>query len=150
MAKSYYPYLIEELGKLDVDTLIEISQYLHNEGITTSKHTKPTDDDVRKYFNIQGDISLVEFLNKILEKSFNDMDFRDTCCCIGSVDALYISENGIVYLECKDDMIYELIDAIVEDIDKGQDILSCINNKFNFNIQLKSEYEENHKGEEED
>lgn len=150
MARGYVRYLTEELNKLDVDTLIKISQYLYDKGITTFKHIKPTDDDIKKYFNIQGDISLVEFLNRILEEISNYNSFKSICSCIGRLDAFFIDKSGSVFFECKDDMIFDLIDIIfrnkdLEGTDKDQTVLSCINDNFNFNIKLKSEYEKKHK-----
>lgn len=146
----YIKDLREDLNKLDVTTLIKISQYYYDKGFIDFKYVEPTDEEVKKFFNIQSTPSLGDILNKFIEKLTNDYDFKDNVCNLNRVDAIYVSEFEKPFFEDKFGMIDEFIDIIYDYAEENKAILDYINNNFNLNIQLKSEYEENHKGEEED
>ena len=76
----YIKDLREDLNKLDVTTLIKISQYYYDKGFIDFKYVEPTDEEVKKFFNIQSTPSLGDILNKFIEKLTNDYDFKDNVC----------------------------------------------------------------------
>ena len=138
----YIKDLREDLNKLDVTNLIKISQYWYDKGLIGFKYVEPTDEEVKKFFNIQSTLSLGDILNKFIEKLTNDCDFKDNVCNLDGVDAIYVSDEfEKPFFEDKAGMVDQFIDILYDDESKA--VLDYINNNFNLNLQLKYVCEKN-------